>query len=190
MSWYHLAILTHVIGVLLLASALVMANVVWATTQGITKVSQVKTTLPMLQILPKLFGISGFLVLLSGIWLTILNIQHGDPYDWIIVAFIGFVATSMVGSGKSKRIIQSMLRESSRDKGDLPPKLTQALKKSELRGLSVTPTILFVGVLILMIFQPSFMASVGVLLASLLVAYYSQKAFFAKKSSVSKLKKA
>lgn len=182
MSWYHFAILIHVIGVLLLASALVLVNVVWSISRNIATISQLQVISSLIQLAPKLFGISTVLILISGIWLTVLNIQHDDPYSWIIVSFIGFVAMGIAGSSKSKRVSRLMIKEAKKDKGDLSPKVKKALNSDGLRGSAATSTTLFLGVLVLMIFQPSFLASILVLLVATLVSYYSQKAFFSQKS--------
>ncbi len=164
---FKVALVFHIAGALLLFAAVGLQMLVVTLLRFAGSVNQILLAAKVARKLPMVFGLVSALVLLSGLYLTYLDWHYGERIGWIMVALVMFVLTGIYGSVSGHKLGKALVRELSM----ADAKITESLKKlcrSPKRivdsGISVASVL---GILVIMIFQPSVAVSIVILIIAL-----------------------
>lgn len=164
---YNLAILFHIIGILLLFAALTLQWQVLATLRRAKTKADLTDTGKFVHRLSPLFGLAGGVILLSGIYLSYLHISDGGAWGWLVVAIAVFVAMGVYGAVHGRRL-EAKVAAAAKGSGQLEAGLVSPASLA-LSGA------MFLSLLILMIFQPSLLNSIIVVLLCLAAGAVGRK---------------
>jgi len=168
MSWFHFALFLHIAGVLGLFGALAGETVGTVLLRRADTASQVGDAGSIMSRLPQLFGISGALIFLSGLYLSILRIQHDESIGWVIISLALFIVMAIFGSvsgRKTEAALKSRLTDSD---GRFTPQLQEIAHRNPARANVVFGPIAVLGITLLMVYKPSVLVSLLVLVVTVL----------------------
>jgi hypothetical protein len=130
-------------------------------------ISQVRLAVKIGRFVPTVFGLAGALILVSGSYLAYLDWHYGEEIGWIIVAASAFVAISVFNAITGRKFDKKLARELAlnREMTSSLTKLTRSRSRIIQLGAS---TALTLGILVVMVFQPSVAASILILINALI----------------------
>jgi xanthosine utilization system XapX-like protein len=169
--WFKIALLFHIIGFLGLFAGMALASWTAWRLQSANTLTQAREGADLANLLPKLFGPSTALVILSGIWLSVIYVHDGGNVGWIVASFVALVFVSALASARWRRLTVGMGKQLKKADGQVTPKLRELMRDKSLLGGEVFGAFLFLGIIVNMIFQPSTAIAVIVLLVGALLGW-------------------
>lgn len=175
MNWFHVALFIHIIGVLGLFSGLAIELV------GVTLLRRAKT-LPQAQsataVLSKLgpvFGMSGALIFLSGFYMWYRLVVREEETGWVAVALITYVLIGAISGAHGKKQDAKLSQLVGGSDSSMSDELKAFAQSSGLLQNVSYVSWVMIGVLALMIFQPSVMMSVLVIALALTLGHVTYR---------------
>jgi|GEM_PF-893128 len=159
---YDIGILAHVIGILLLAGALMVQVAGTLLLRQVKTIDQVKLVAGLLRRTPILFGAAGGLILISGIFLSYLHISEGGAFGWLIVAIIVFLGMAAYGSLNGRRFDKQLGAAIAQSGDKVTPELTQYARDPHQLSHAIVSGCMFLDIVYLMIYQPNLLVSIAV----------------------------
>lgn len=169
--WFKIVLLFHIMGFLGLFAGMALASWTAWSLQKATTLAQAREALRLAKLLPRLFGPSGVLIVLSGIWLSVIYVHGGGEFGWIIASFVTFLVISISASARWRQMTVRIERQLKKADGQVTPKLREQMRDKSLLGGEIFGAFLFVGIIVNMIFQPSSAISIIVLVVSALLGW-------------------
>ncbi|HEX7368221.1 MAG TPA: hypothetical protein VF261_01025 [Candidatus Saccharimonadales bacterium] len=164
---FKIALVIHIGGALLLFAALGLESFVALLLRLAKSVSQVRLAARIGRYVPMVFGWASALVLLSGSYLTYLNWHYGENIGWVFIAASAFVGLGIYSAITGRRYAAALRAEIAKSGAQITKglqKLVHSRGRIAQIGVSVGLTL---GILVVMIFQPSVSASILVLINAL-----------------------
>ena len=175
MTWFHLALFIHILGVIGLFSGLATELVGVTLLRRAKTLPQVQSATVVLSKLGPVFGMSGLLIFLSGFYMWYRLLVREEETGWVAVALISYVLIGAISGARGKKQDAKL----SQLVGDSGSSLSDELKAfAQTSGLMQNVsyiTWVMVGVLALMIFQPSVTLSVLVIALALTLGHVTYR---------------
>lgn len=164
---FKVALVFHIAGALLLFAAIGLQTLVTILLRFARSVSQVRLAAKVARKLPIIFGLSSAAVLLSGLFMGYLDWHYGEEVGWIVVALVMFVLTGIYGAVSGQMFGKKLAHELAASGGQMTNGLTKLCRSSRRAidtGVSVASVL---GILVVMVFQPSVAISILILINAL-----------------------
>lgn len=164
---FKVALVFHIAGALLLFAAVGLQVLVVILLRFAGTLNQIRLAAKVARKLPIVFGLASALVLLSGLYLTYLDWHYGERTGWIMVALVMFLLAGVYGAVSGHRLARALARELSTADGKITNslhKLCRSPKRIADSGISAASIL---GILVIMIFQPSVAVSIVILIVAL-----------------------
>ncbi|HET7674982.1 MAG TPA: DUF2269 family protein [Gammaproteobacteria bacterium] len=169
-QWFDLVLVLHLFGALLLAAAIAVGLVFALLLRSAATVDEVRFAAALAKWLPKLFRAAGTLVLLTGIYLSVVLIMHHAAYGWIVVSLalvVAWSAWSAVSGKKKAAAIVQALRDSG---GTMTPDLLNLTQAPAGVVHSMYSVVALLAIVVLMVYQPGVVNCILVLAGAAIVA--------------------
>ena len=161
---YQIALFMHVVGAQMLSAAL---GVDWLCVAGLRKartIEMAKNSMSTFEkLIPTVF-IALFLILVTGIYLTVTAWRWSD---WIIATFVAIVLIAVFGAMAGRKI--KAMTEMARHESKITPALLRLLTDGSLLLSLRIRTALFLGIVYLMTARPEMKGSLITLVVCLVV---------------------
>lgn len=184
LPWFDLVLVLHLLGALLLAAAIAVGLVFTMLLRSAATVDEVRFAAALAKWLPKLFRAAGSLVLLTGIYLSVVLVMHHAAYGWIVISLALVVAWSawsaISGKKKAAAIVQA-LHDSG---GKMTPGLLNLTQTPAGVVHSMYSVVALLALVVLMVYQPSVIHCIFVLACAAIVAA-AARGLILKRSSAS-----
>jgi len=167
MSWFRVALILHLIGVLALAGAIALELAGVLLLRTARTVEQVRSAGGIMRRLPPLFGSSSGLILLSGIYMMV----RLHSYGWTIVALVAVVLMSALGSAIGKRHGQAVMAALKQSKGSMTSNLQKVISEDLILRNTINGACIVIGLTAIMVAKPTVVASVIVLVVAVLIGF-------------------
>lgn len=166
---FKVALVLHILGAMLLFAAVGLQAVTTILLRTAGSAAQIKTVHRVARWLPPAFGLATLLILASGTFMGYLDWSHQEPIGWIVVALILFVAIAMSGALIGRQV-EKGLGQALQSSGDQMTKQLKQATHSRLALLQLgAGSCSIIGILIVMIFQPTTVAASIILVIALAV---------------------
>lgn len=164
---FKVALVFHIVGALCLFGAIATTVLCHIWLRRAPTTEQASLVARTLQRLPLYFKLSATAILASGLYLTYLDVSHGeDNLGWIAVSLIAFVGIAAIGEIHSVRLTRKLSHLL--NKNAPLPKIRELANRSSFAWL-VTEACIIVGILIVMIFQPNTLTAALTIIAAAVV---------------------
>lgn len=173
--WFKIVLLFHIVGFLGLFAGMALASWTAWSLQKATTLAQAREALRLAKLLPKLFGPAGVLIVLSGIWLSVIYVHGGGDFGWIVASFVAFLVISVTATLRWQQMTVRIEKQLKKADGQVTPKLRQLMRDKTLLGGEIYGAFLFVGIIVNMIFQPSSAISIIVLIVAALLGWLASE---------------
>jgi hypothetical protein len=168
--WFKFILVVHLIGVLLLAAAMAVHTAAALLMRHAANPADVRHALSLACWAPRIFAPSTALILLSGIYLSIVLVMHGAGYGWIVVSLIAVIALAWWGKQEGQRRGMKVGRLLA-DSGDtLSPALCSELQSPGAMVHIVLDVLVVAAIVALMVYRPDARVSVAIMIIALLAA--------------------
>ena len=167
MTIYNIALFLHIVGALIMGSAQVLETI------GVNRIRQAKTTMDLgavfgfVRPLSSLYQVSGALILLSGIYLTI---AFWGAEAWIIISLVMVLLLAVSGPRVSGVRFREIGQRSAAESGTLSPSLRSLTQAPILEWSHYLRMGAFLGIVLLMVAKPGLVGSLLVIAAALVVS--------------------
>ncbi len=163
---YPLSSFLHITGAVLLSAAM---GIEWICILNLRKADSlevVRRSLSNYSLLTPIGPIATLLILVPGIYMAV--IAWRTYLGWIEVSFAGLVVIALVGSlvtGKKLGIVRALLKR----ENSLTPDLKKLLTAESLMVSLQVRTLIFLGIILLMVVKPAMITSLIVMAASIAI---------------------
>lgn len=165
---FKLALVIHIIGALLLFGAFAAEAYGLLALRRARSLGQIHFSLGVSRRLPMIFHLSAGMILASGIYMGYQDWSHHEAVGWVIVALVLFLILGHYGARAGRQVaayVDDALKASG---GKMTTEVKWAACRPEpIRQLSFG-VFSVIGILVLMVFQPSVAASVLILLLAII----------------------
>ncbi|MGH7239673.1 MAG: DUF2269 family protein [Candidatus Saccharimonadales bacterium] len=162
-SVFELALVIHIAGALILFGAYAVDLFETLSLRLARSAGQVRFMLGISRYLPIVFHTAAGMIIVSGFYMGYQDWSHQETIGWIVVALVLFLAIGLYGAKSAQRttvVIEEALRASG---NKMTQELRWAIRRPEpVRQLGFS-TFSVIGILVVMIFQPSVAVSILVL---------------------------
>ncbi|GAA4301457.1 DUF2269 family protein [Compostibacter hankyongensis] len=165
--WYKIALFLHVIGALLLCTALVIE---WLCILNLRKADtpeRIRESVFNYSALSKIGGTAMLLILIPGFYMTAMVWKDAS---WIMIALAGLLLLGIIGgvvTGRKMNKIKKMVKTGNNSVQEFKP----LLNKNSLWLSIQIRTFLFLGIIFLMTVKPGLAGSITAILISILVGF-------------------
>ena len=168
MSFYSIVLFFHITGALGLFIGIGYEWMILYNLQKVTVASSANEWAGSAKVLRQIFSISGLLILLSGIYMTIAikNITA-----WIIVGFILYLFLSISGSILGAKKIKSIAQALSSESEKLSEKILKQIRDPFLHNSLKIRSSLTLGIIFMMTIKPDWVTTIVTVAVSLIVGY-------------------
>lgn len=156
---FKVALVFHIAGALVLFGAVGMQALAVGLLHSAKSVDRVRLVIVLVRRLAAIFAAASAMVLASGLYLGYLNWHYGETVGWVIVALVAFVLTGIHGAIASRRLGIKLESELALAKGRFTPGLQKLAKRRRPIAELCASAGSIIGILVVMIFQPSVSAS-------------------------------
>lgn len=168
MDWlFRLALVVHIAGILWLASAITLELLGSLLLRQATDYGGVRSAGSLLKQLPKFFGPSSALILLSGLYLSGVRLDHKQSIGWVVVSLIAFLFMAITGAAGGRKTGLALKAELQRGKGNMTDGLRQLTRETVGLRQGLTAVCTVVGIVILMVCRPNVRVSIVVMVVAM-----------------------
>ncbi|MGH8161009.1 MAG: hypothetical protein ACRESR_02430 [Gammaproteobacteria bacterium] len=168
--WFRFVLVAHLLGVFLLIGAMALQTTVDVLMRQAAGSNDVRATLKLARSVPRLFAASTWLILGSGIYLTVVLARIGEPRIWAVISFAAVIVLAVWGKISGTRRnggIARLLRDS---EDRFTPNLRELLQSSAPFAHAALGVWVVAGIVVLMVYRPNLWASIAVLVVALLAS--------------------
>lgn len=171
MSWFHFALFLHIAGVLALFGALAVEMTGTVMLRRADTAGQVGDVGRVMSRLEQVFSMSGALIFLSGLYMSIVRIQHHQSIGWVIVSLVLFIIMAIFGSVSGKRTGHALKDRLRASEGRFTPELQAVARRNPAQANAVFGPFAVLGITVLMIYKPSVLVAIVVLVVTVLIGW-------------------
>lgn len=167
---FKLALLLHIAGALIWFGGLSLSVMAGILARQAKTTGQLRDLAILWRWLPAMFGPSSVILVITGLYMAWQRSENHESIGWIIVALIMFGLLSAAGSAYGQKMATALRGQLAHGpEGNLPADLVNLLHHPAVRAQSYYSIAGGLGILVLMVYQPSVMAAIAVLVVSLAV---------------------
>lgn len=170
-SLFNIVLVLHILGVLALFGAITLELVGILLLRRADTINQVRDVGTVLRRLGAVFGFSSAIILLSGIYMTIIRIQHHESVAWVIVSLVLFIAMGAVGSMSGEKMGKAMQKVLAEGRGMMTPEVERLLHRNPSQVNAAFGPWAVAGLVFLMVVKPNVLASVLALVVSMAAGF-------------------
>lgn len=178
MSWFKVALVLHVLGVLVLFGAISLELVSIILFRHARNIGQVGDIGAVMRRVGRMFGPAGGLILLSGVYMTIVRMQRHESIAWVVVSLVLFIMMAASGAISGRKMEESMERVMKASQGRITPELEKLMRRNPSQVNAAFGPWAVAGLVVLMVFKPDVIISVVVLLVAMAVGYVMHRQLF------------
>ncbi len=171
---YQLALFVHILGAFGLIAGMTLESVGVRGLRQAESGDAARAALRAMQFVPFFGGISGGLILLSGLYMMATS---GGPRGWALFGLVGMVLNALSGAIVTRARMARVAPVASRASGLLSADVRRTLRDQALLTAITTRIGLVLGILFLMTVKPSTLTSLVVMLAAALLGLVAPQVF-------------
>jgi hypothetical protein len=170
MSWYHLALFAHIIGVVGLFMCIGIELACVVSMRRARTVEFVRAWVAPEAPLEKIFPLVTLLILVAGLYMTFAD--WGWQVPWIDISLVLLIAASALGPAVNGRRLKAIHRAAdAAGSGPIPPALRQLINDPVLWTSVVTITASAIAIIFLMTIKPGLLGSLVTTVACLALGF-------------------
>lgn len=173
---FHIALFIHIAGVLGLFAGWGMLTMALVGLRQATTTDHAKMALVATSKIGLISGLSSGLILLSGLYMMGMAVAHQRPFGWMVVALVAFMTLGALASGAGKKTEQ-LRHELGKTNGKLPDALREKAHDQRALVPIAYSVWLAVGLLALMVFEPTTITAIVVMIVALALGYVTSLRF-------------
>lgn len=170
---FKLALLLHIIGILGLFAAMTLQIAGLLILRRARTIDQISSAGMLLSQLRIIFGSAGILIFISGVYMTIIRINHHQSFGWVIVAFVAYLIISVLSARAGESFGRAMQKSLAASKGKVTKDLQELARADAMTNGTVRGVFLALGIVVLMIYKPLVWVSILILLIALAIGHLS-----------------
>lgn len=168
---YKIALVFHIAGALALFGAIGMEILTVALLRSAKSVERVRLVSRIMKRLPAIFLAASGVVLVSGLYLGYLNWHYHERVGWIIVSLVAFVLTGIYGSMVSRSLKARLMDKLAASGRRFTPDVLQLARQRRPVVDAGISTGSLLGILVVMIFQPSALACIVIIVNAVIYGF-------------------
>jgi hypothetical protein len=176
MDWlFRLALVVHVAGILWLISAITLQLIGTMLLWRANTIDTVRSAGALMRQLPKFFGPATALIIISGLYMSWVRLDHNESIGWIVVSIVAFIFMAASGQAEGRKADEALKTELQNSHGEMTDHLQEITHETAgLRqgGLGVW---IILGIVVLMIYKPNVPVSIAVIVVAALIGLGAAK---------------
>ncbi len=167
--WFRFVLVAHLLGVFLLVAAMALQATLAFLTRQAASPDELRRMLPMSRWVPRLFAPATWLIVVSGIYMSVILAVAGERWGWMAVAFVALVALAVWGKTSGKRRNKGLARLAAASGGEMSPELQAALHDPAALVHVALGIWVVAGIVVLMVYEPGVWIAIAVMVAALIL---------------------
>lgn len=167
MTLYNIALFLHIVGALIMGSAQVLEMIGVGRLRQAVKTSDLDAVFGFVKPLSQLYRLSGAMILLSGVYLSIVA---WGAVAWIIVSLVVVTLLAVSGPLISGRKFKEIGQRATREQGGLSTGLRALTHAPILEWSHFLRMGAFLGIVLLMVAKPDLLGSLLTIVLSIVLA--------------------
>jgi hypothetical protein len=170
MNWlFRLALVIHVAGILWLISAVTVQLLGTLLLWRANTVDSVRSAGALMRQVPKFFGPAAALIIISGLYMSWIRLDHNESIGWIIVSIVAFIVMAASGQAGGRKTGDALKTELANSHGEMTDHLQEITHETSGLRQGSLGVWLILGIVVLMIYKPNVPVSIAVVVVAALI---------------------